>query len=120
MEAKNNMNKLEGIRRWLQFQGFHYVDPQGLSGGLALRGTSEVNLSILSSSKNMISASIFYSSINNPWLLSCVYADTFFNRRIDNWNELQSVGSKNLEAPGCALVTSMRSRQFGRNKVVVQ
>lgn len=103
METKNNRNKLESIRKRLQFQGFWYVDPLGLSGGLALWWTSEVSISVFHSSKNVIAAKVTTSSgLSNSsvlssqfcWLFTCVYADPIFNRRIQLWNKLLSIGAE--------------------------
>ncbi|KAH7865092.1 hypothetical protein Vadar_002098 [Vaccinium darrowii] len=55
METKNNRNTLDRFRKRLQFPNSCYVDPIGLSGGLALWWKDEVDVEVRWKSKNIIS-----------------------------------------------------------------
>ncbi|KAH7843498.1 hypothetical protein Vadar_017296 [Vaccinium darrowii] len=74
METKNKSNKLESIRKRLQFNEAWYVEPQGLSGGLASWWTSENQ--VMGTLKNM------GTSFNGPWLY------------IGHFNEIASIWEK--------------------------
>ncbi|KAH7840972.1 hypothetical protein Vadar_024028 [Vaccinium darrowii] len=118
METKNNSNKLESIRKRLQFSFSWYVEPQGLSGGLALWWTSEVSISVLSSSKNLIAATLSSSPPSSSWLLTCVYADSIYSNRSLMWDDLQSLGSS-FNGPWLCIgdfneVSSIWEKQGGR------
>lgn len=52
METKNKSGKLDRVRRRLQFSHKCYVDPEGLSGGLALWWTDEVDIEVRLKSKH--------------------------------------------------------------------
>ncbi|KAH7834805.1 hypothetical protein Vadar_019912 [Vaccinium darrowii] len=75
METKNNSNKLESIRKRLQFSNSWYVEPQGLSGGLALWWTSEGGRGVISNRmetfNNFMSGSglidMEFKGINYTW-----------------------------------------------------
>lgn len=118
MDTKNKINKLESIRKKLQFNEAWYVEPQGLSGGLALWWTSEVSISILSSLKNVIAATISNSVPAFPWLLTCIYADPNFNNRVKLWEKLKDLGS-NFNGPWLCIgdfndIASIWEKQGGR------
>lgn len=60
METKNKKEKLEKIRKRLNFSGYVYVNPRGISGGLALWWNKEVDVSVLSSDKNLIDSKVYF------------------------------------------------------------
>ncbi|OMO61130.1 Endonuclease/exonuclease/phosphatase [Corchorus capsularis] len=58
MESKNKRRYMENLKRKLKFKYGFYVDPQGLSGGLALWWNDDVSVSILRSCKNLIDSTV--------------------------------------------------------------
>ncbi|KAL7184402.1 hypothetical protein ACSBR2_026539 [Camellia fascicularis] len=74
METKNKSVSLERIRRRLHFTNHCYVEPEGLSGGLALWWMDDFQLDVRHKSRNMIRAVISTSSFSSSWAISFVYA----------------------------------------------
>ncbi|GMP35785.1 hypothetical protein CsSME_00008110 [Camellia sinensis var. sinensis] len=73
METKNKRKLLEKVRGSLNFPDKYYVDPIGISGGLALWWVDGVGLDVRFKSKN-----IFRCIISAPgrghWAASFIYA----------------------------------------------
>ncbi|KAF7123153.1 hypothetical protein RHSIM_Rhsim12G0079800 [Rhododendron simsii] len=96
METKNKRDTLERIKKRLRFQGSCYVDPEGLSGDLALWWKEDVDVEIRSKSKNMIRCIMKWNSVGDPWLTTFIYAPPTPKERILFWNQLRSVARENL------------------------
>ncbi|KAH7853442.1 hypothetical protein Vadar_002449 [Vaccinium darrowii] len=95
METKNKRNALEKIRRRLQFSNSCYVDPVGLSGGLALWWKEEVDVEVRFKSKNILRCIITWPSSSNRWLGTFIYAPPVWQQRVDFWNYLRSIHAEN-------------------------
>lgn len=80
METKNKKEKLERIRRSLNFTGFDYVNPRGVFGGLALWWNNDVEVSVLSSYKNLIHTEVQFLSNKLYASFSLVYGPNDFSR----------------------------------------
>ncbi|GMP72335.1 hypothetical protein CsSME_00030417 [Camellia sinensis var. sinensis] len=81
METKNKQIKLEGIRRRLHFPNYCYVDPIGLSGGLALWWSNEVNLQVRHKSPNIFRCLISKGVVTEDWLTTFIYAPPRWTER---------------------------------------
>ncbi|KAH7864841.1 hypothetical protein Vadar_034499 [Vaccinium darrowii] len=73
MESKNNKVKMETIRRTLGFDSSNYVDPEGLSGGLALWWNKDVEIEVELVSKNFVHAIVTDNSNKKVWAATFVY-----------------------------------------------
>ncbi|OMO70992.1 reverse transcriptase [Corchorus capsularis] len=54
METKNGFKKMECLRKGCKMDNSLYIDPEGLSGGLALWWKGEVNVQVITGNKNVI------------------------------------------------------------------
>ncbi|KAF7154618.1 hypothetical protein RHSIM_Rhsim01G0048000 [Rhododendron simsii] len=73
MKTKNNKVLLETIRRRLDLDFGSYVDPIGLSEGLALWWKNEVEIDIETSTKNIVHTVISEKSTSHVWAASFTY-----------------------------------------------
>lgn len=92
--------KLERIRRQLNFRGFWYVEPVGLSGGLALWWRETDILQVDESLRNHIDATIIHS-IKGPWRVTFIYGNPTFCERRKLWSRLAVGGSSQTEPRLC-------------------
>ncbi|KAL4367152.1 hypothetical protein GQ457_05G012660 [Hibiscus cannabinus] len=92
METKQRKSKLDRLRSRLHFHGSFYIDPVGIAGGLALWWKEEINLTVLSSSKNYIDTSI---AINDQhcWYGTFLYGSPYLEERADIWANMSSLRS---------------------------
>ncbi|KAH7843546.1 hypothetical protein Vadar_018002 [Vaccinium darrowii] len=95
METKNKRSTLEKIRRSLWFRNSCYVDPEGMSGGLALWWSDDVVLDVRFKSKNVLRCVVSWPQIHSPWLITFVYAPPIWNQRLVFWNFLKSIAKEN-------------------------
>ncbi|XP_058186378.1 uncharacterized protein LOC131303505 [Rhododendron vialii] len=91
METKNKRETLEGIRRRLHFSMCCYVDPVGLSGGLALWWKDEVDIKVKFKSKNIMRCIVNWPNHRNRWFCSFIYAPPVMQRRRELWDYLRSI-----------------------------
>ena len=89
METKNERRKLERIRN-VNFRHYFYIDPEGVSGGLALWWNDSIDIQIFSSMKYWILADCFVESLNVRWLSSFLYADPDEDKRVVVWEFLKA------------------------------
>ncbi|KAG5549291.1 hypothetical protein RHGRI_014597 [Rhododendron griersonianum] len=92
METKNNKVFLETIHRKLGFCSTTYVDPVGLSGGLALWWKIEVDIDIETSSKNIVHTIISDKSNSSVWAASFIYGSPNREGRDQVWDDLMGIG----------------------------
>ncbi|KAL4304565.1 hypothetical protein GQ457_10G010000 [Hibiscus cannabinus] len=92
---------MNALKARFHFSGSFYVDPIGKSGGLALWWKDEVDISILSATKNFIDTSI---SIDNetPWFGTFLYGCPNKEGKNDVWRALSNLRSKDSE-PWCLM-----------------
>ncbi|KAG5528201.1 hypothetical protein RHGRI_028965 [Rhododendron griersonianum] len=95
METKNKRDSLERIRRRLRFNNSSYVEPEGLSGGLALWWTDEVTVDVRFKSKNLFRCIVNLPFLSSPFLATFVYAPPVWNHRLVFWNELRNIAGEN-------------------------
>lgn len=95
MESKNKRETLERFRRKLQFPNGCYVDPNGLSGGLALWWKEEVAVDVRFRSKNLMRCIIKWPAIPSSWLCSFIYAPPIAKDRRDFWDQIRDIHREN-------------------------
>lgn len=95
METKNKRDILEKIRRRLHFSNGSYVDPIGLSGGLALWWKDGVDVDVHFKSRNLFKCIIKWPSISSRWLCSFVYAPPNWQQRVVFWDKLRRISEEN-------------------------
>ncbi|KAG5550969.1 hypothetical protein RHGRI_009405 [Rhododendron griersonianum] len=95
METKNKRDSLERIRKRLRFNNSSYVEPECLSGGLALWWTDEVTVDVRFKSKNLFRCIVNLPLFSSPFLVTFVYAPPVWNHRLAFWNYLRNVASEN-------------------------
>ncbi|XP_028092165.1 uncharacterized protein LOC114292410 [Camellia sinensis] len=91
METKNNQLKLEALRRRLRYPNKSYVDPVGLSEGLALWWLDEVHLQVSFKSANLLNCHVSDNLNHSPWLATFVYAPPRWTDRRVFWQVLQAI-----------------------------
>ncbi|KAH7851462.1 hypothetical protein Vadar_011960 [Vaccinium darrowii] len=91
MESKNNKAKLEVIRRKLGFTSSSYVDPDGLSGGLALWWDGGVDVEVETADKNIIHTIVTDISNHKLWAATFVYGCPSRAGRESVWDDIRSI-----------------------------
>lgn len=85
-----NLSKIQNITLSLKFDEVHLVPSHGSSGGLALMWVNTVDVQIVSSTKNLISALILNDLVSSPWQLTRVYGPTIL--KLEFWESLHRIG----------------------------
>ena len=91
METKNKSPKLERLRRSFKFPFFIYVDPVGLSGGLALWWSEGFDLHVAEKNRNLIHVWCRLPTHPSFWQCSFIYADPTFETRQGLWEKFISM-----------------------------
>ncbi|KAG5536301.1 hypothetical protein RHGRI_023918 [Rhododendron griersonianum] len=91
METKNNKVKLEIFRRRLRFPFSFYVDPIGLSGGLALWWTNNVGVDVEHANKNLMHVVVNDKATNAYWASTFVYGCPSRSGRQEVWDCIKSI-----------------------------
>jgi hypothetical protein len=102
IETRAQTNRVESVRRKLKFKNSFVVEPQGLSGGLALLWNKEVTIQILESSPNVIHMAINEVSSRVWFDCSFVYGHPIFQQRRFLWNRLTEF-HYNLDRAWCCV-----------------
>ena len=90
METKQKTDYLVGLKKQLGYDCIVTVDPDGLSGGLAVMWKDSYQVTVLSSDKRIIDLKVSCGS--STYYMSCVYGDPVTARRQEVWNRLVSIG----------------------------
>ncbi|KAL1200001.1 hypothetical protein V5N11_007210 [Cardamine amara subsp. amara] len=96
LETKNYSNHVLKMKGWLGYEECHLVDPEGLSGGLALFWKSSYEVEILQSDKRIIDIKVKLGSLS--FFISFVYGDPVRHLRQEVWEKLTDIGSLREEA----------------------
>ncbi|KAG5548219.1 hypothetical protein RHGRI_013800 [Rhododendron griersonianum] len=91
METKNNKVKLETIRRSFKFDSSSYVEPVGLSGGLALWWNKDVELDVELSTKNFIHVVVTDKLLSKCWAATFVYGCPVRSGRALVWEKITQI-----------------------------
>lgn len=92
METKNNKVKLETIHRRLKFDCSSYVEPEGLSGGLALWWTNEVYVDVEFAHKNLMHTIVLDKADSSLWATTFVYGCPSQAGKEQVWDEIRGIG----------------------------
>lgn len=79
METKQRFGYMKGLKSTLGSDEFVTVDPQGLSGGLAVMWKKHYNVEVLSKDNRIIDLKISLRATS--FYLTCVYGDPEPDRR---------------------------------------
>lgn len=93
METKHNNVFLESLRRSFGFDYGSYVDPEGLSGGLALWWQCGVSVEVDSTTKNIMQTVVFDKAEGKCWAASFVYGCPSREGRGKVWQDLKDIGT---------------------------
>lgn len=74
-----------------------YVNPVGISGGIAIWWTNEIVISFSHISKNIIDSEVQFGSDGRKMWISWIYGDPDFRRRTLNWSRLKVIGQNRTE-----------------------
>ncbi|XP_057986601.1 uncharacterized protein LOC131171150 [Hevea brasiliensis] len=103
METKNKVGFMEFLRRRIgrDFGNSYYVEPNGLSGGLALWWNDNVHINILASSSNIVDANVFLHDRNVSWHMSFVYGSPARENKAKIWEALGNLNFATSELWAC-------------------
>ena len=90
MVTKQKSEFIFGVKKQLGYDHVFTVEPEGLSGGLALMWKNTYQVTILSSDKRIIDLKVTIGSVT--FYMSCVYGDPVAAKRHEVWNRLESLG----------------------------
>ena len=102
METKNKKEKLEMLRRRNGFEDACYVDPKGLSGGLAVWWKEQGVVKVLGKNKNLIDMQVEDMGYGIQYRVFWVYGPTDYEERKDVW-ELISERGRDIGIPWLCL-----------------
>lgn len=91
METRNKENKLESLRRSLKFQHCFYVNPVGLSGGLALWWNSNISLSVDHASNNVVHTTCVSLLNSKKWATSFIYGSPTVDLKEEVWDYIRDI-----------------------------
>ncbi|KAF7131590.1 hypothetical protein RHSIM_Rhsim09G0083100 [Rhododendron simsii] len=92
METKNNKVKMETIRHKLRFDFGFYVEPEGLTGGIALCW-NDVSIDVEIAHKNLVHIAISTTVDLSRWAATFVYGCPTHAGKEKVWNELKEIAS---------------------------
>ncbi|KAL1194356.1 hypothetical protein V5N11_017825 [Cardamine amara subsp. amara] len=94
MKTKNSSHHVEGMQRSLGYDMSHIVDPEGMSGGLALFWKAAYKVDVLHSDKRIIKVNL--GSL--VFFISFVYGDPARQLRQVIWDKVTEIGSTRTDA----------------------
>jgi exonuclease III len=98
-ETKNQKNYLETLRIRNNLTNSFYVDPVGRSGGLCIWwNDDDIQINVIDSRRNSITAWISTQSDKNPFLTTFVYAQSTKEGRKPMWEHFNDA-SKQINSP---------------------
>jgi len=100
MEMKNAEDFLVKVYGWLGYDNFKTVEPDELSGRLAIFWKNVLDIEILFADKNLIDLKIFDGP--NTWFVSCVYGNPTSHLRPLVWERISRIGVVGQE-PWCMI-----------------
>ena len=90
METMNSDPFIMKVFRWLGYDYFHTVEPDGKSGGLAIFWKHHLVIDFLSEDKNLLDMKV--SQGQKSWFVSCVYGNPRQNLRHMLMDRLSLIG----------------------------
>lgn len=101
MKTKNKSENLERIRKKTSLDNFFYVDPVGISGGLALWWHNSLQLSVNSSDSNLITTTIQHHQFG-AWDSFFVYGPTLAVSRQALWHRVSVILNATKRPHACS------------------
>lgn len=101
-ETKTKANKLQAIKRRMNFDDLFVVDSKGKSGGLCLLWKKNVKVHVIYSDSNVIHAYIDYMNASIGFYYSFVYGNPSAQQRKRFWERLKNLHTQNHEPWICA------------------
>lgn len=95
VETKNKASFLDRLHRRFHFPYKCYVDPLGISGGLALWCTDDIHLNVRMSPRNMIHSIISSPACQSSWAATFVYAPPQRLLRKNFWIKFRQMAHEN-------------------------
>ncbi|XWS65235.1 hypothetical protein CRYUN_Cryun05aG0074800 [Craigia yunnanensis] len=89
METKNGRKVLEKVRGSMRYVNSYYMDPEGLSGGLALWWDDKVRVKILEATKNCIDSLVTMDNKRIVSIICWIYESTDFEERKEQWEYIK-------------------------------
>lgn len=102
METRAHKERIKRYKRMLKFQHAFSVDPRGLSGGLGLFWSQNIDLQILASSANFIHTAVLVKESKEFFECTFVYGNPIFQQRRSLWDKILAF-HLNRNAPWCCL-----------------
>ena len=96
METKQKFEYVNGLRKSLGYGRVIMVEPEGLSGGLAVMWKDSHQVDVLSTDKRIIDLKVPIGSTS--FFLTCVYGDPVRSRRREVWDRITQMGLQRDEA----------------------
>jgi len=96
METKNKGDFVLKVFRWLCYDKYRTIEPEGKSGGLAIFWKDNLDLDFLFEDKHLIDLQISHGS--KRWFVSCVYDNPVASLRSLLWERISTFGLKRKEA----------------------
>ena len=91
METKNSDDFIANKFLWMGYSNKFTVPPTGMGGGLALLWKEDLNITILSSSKNFIDVELSYRGVRS--FITFVYGSPQRENRAAFWTHLSTLGA---------------------------
>ncbi|CAA7023578.1 unnamed protein product [Microthlaspi erraticum] len=96
METKNKLEVLAELHVALGYKWFRTIEPDGLSGGLAIFWKENLDVVVLLEDKNVLDMKI--TSGGRVWFLSCIYGNPNPKFRAEVWERVTRFGSSRKDA----------------------
>lgn len=100
METMNSGDFVLKVFRWLGYDKFRTIEPEGKSGGLAIFWKDQMDIEFLFEDKNLLDLQI--SQGKKRWFVSCVYGQPLVPLRSLLWDRISQIGLVRKE-PWCMI-----------------
>lgn len=95
METKNKENKVNRVRKSLNFDHSTIINPVGTAGGLILMWDDQVNVDAMTCLGEIIDVKCKVLNSGDQMRVTFLHASTSFQERLSLWQTLSSINSSN-------------------------